>query len=104
MADERPAPKAFSNQFVGFQPTDRTCDCDRVLERRHDQVELGFHDDAQDRDGEAWHLLLALIDTAAADGRETFTPGADMPRELWLRLVTLPREIARLTQVRTLNL
>jgi hypothetical protein len=104
MRDDRPAPKLFSNQFAGLQPGDGTCDCDLVDEPGYEHVELGFHDDAQDRDGEAWRTLLALIDAAAADGRETFSPGADMPRELWLQIVTLPREISRLKQVRQLNL
>jgi hypothetical protein len=66
--------------------------------------ELAFHVGPQDTDGEAWALLLQLVDDAAADGREVFSPAAEIPLYLWPEIVTLPASIAKLTAVRELEL
>jgi len=51
--------------------------------------ELKLHPESQDTEGEAWSLLLRLVDEAAADGRKRFSPGADIPLDLWPDIVTL---------------
>lgn len=86
-------------KFAGLAPVFEHCDCqeDPSPIRR-------LHVEAQDTEGEAWEQLLALIDEAADDGREDFTPGAELPRALWSQIVTLPRSIAKLTKVKRLNL
>ena len=48
-------------------------------------------------------MLTRLIDEAAADGRERFSPGADLPVHLWPEIVTLPAAISKLTAVRELD-
>lgn len=63
-----------------------------------------FHTDQQDTTCAAWHHLLALIDEAAADGRETFAPLRAMTPEERVQIVTLPPTIARLTAVKDFNL
>jgi len=49
-------------------------------------------------------LLSRLVDEAAADGRKLFSPGADIPVDLWPDIVTLPSAIAKLTAVEELEL
>jgi hypothetical protein len=65
---------------------------------------MRFHAKPQNTEGKAWSLVLQLIDEAAADGREKFSPGVDMPVDLWPELVTLPASIAKLTAARELEL
>jgi len=40
--------------------------------------EVRFHRERQDRSAPGWLHMLALIDQAAADGREVFRPLAEM--------------------------
>ncbi len=68
------------------------------------ETELDIHPGPQDTECEAWSLLLRLIDAAAADGRKRFSPGAEIPLDLWPDIVTLPPTIAKLTVVRELDL
>lgn len=80
------------------------CDC---LEPQYSNApwrELGFHFDRQDTKCDGWKRLLEIIEAAAEDGREVFEPGADIPWDQWLRIVTLPSEIEKLTAVRELRL
>jgi hypothetical protein len=77
------------------------CDCDATAEAGR---ELVLHLGPQDTEGEAWSLLTRLVDEAAVDSRETFSPGADLPLHLWPEIVTLPTSISKLTAVRELDL
>jgi len=61
-----------------------------------------IHLDEQDTSGEAWHRLLDLIRASAADRRELFAPGRELPPDLWREIVILPAEIGMLTHVRHL--
>ncbi|MFJ1933411.1 leucine-rich repeat domain-containing protein [Kitasatospora sp. NPDC088160] len=74
-----------------------TCfDQGRVSNRRR----VRFHRERQDTSSPAWQHLLALIEEAAADGREVFRPLVEMsPRER-RQIVTLPPSIAKLTAVK----
>ncbi|GAA3269746.1 leucine-rich repeat domain-containing protein [Dactylosporangium vinaceum] len=63
-----------------------------------------FHAERQDTGSPVWHRLLALIDEAAADGRQEFTPLRDMDADEVRQVVTLPPTIAKLTNVRRLSL
>ena len=87
------------NKFAGLAPVFEHCDCQEDPSRIR-----RLHVEAQDTEGEAWEQLLALIEEAADDGREEFTPGAELPRALWSQIVTLPPSIAKLTKVKRLNL
>ncbi len=69
-----------------------------------DGPELQFHREPANTDSAAWHKLLDLIDRAEQDGRSDFEPFADMDREEWFQITTLPPEIGRLKKVRRLLL
>lgn len=60
--------------------------------------------DIQDRNGEAWQQLIALIDQAAEDKRELFSPRKDLGYELWSQITVLPKTIAKLKHVKRLML
>lgn len=80
------------------------CDCFEPLHSNKKWSELSVHSDNQDRECEAWFRLLDLIDKAAKDKRTVFSPGEELPAEDWEKIVTLPREISRLKDVKTLML
>ncbi|MER7582596.1 leucine-rich repeat domain-containing protein [Kitasatospora sp. NPDC097691] len=78
-----------------------TCfDQGRVSNRRR----VRFHHERQDTSSQAWQHLLALIEEAAADGREVFRPLAEMSLEERRQIVTLPPSIAKLTAVKEFTL
>ena len=86
-----------------WYPPPPACGCP-LQERVPPGWESKIHTEQQDTGGEAWRILLELVDRAAADGREKFTPREDMPLHLWPEIVTLPATIATLTNVRELQL
>jgi hypothetical protein len=92
-------PVVLVNRFAGLTQISEECNCGR-----YDRSARHFHTDTQDTTCEAWQMLLALIDEAADDGREEFAPGAEIPRELWRQIVTLPPSLAKLGSVKRLNL
>jgi hypothetical protein len=65
---------------------------------------VDFHPDRQDTSAPAWLHLLALIDEAAADGREVFTPLTEMSPAEQRQVITLPPSIGKLTAVKQLVL
>jgi len=66
--------------------------------------ELTIHQEVQDETAPGWIRLLELIEDAAKDGREEFSPLREMTPEQWIEVVTLPRSIAKLKNVRKLTL
>lgn len=99
----------WANRFAGAlgpgsQVQDRdTCRCPEP--RGGDgPVRVLFHGDRQDTSGPAWAHLLTLIEEAAADQRESFTPFAQLTAAERRQIVTLPASIGTLTQVRHLVL
>jgi hypothetical protein len=66
--------------------------------------ELKLHTERQDTACPGWLRLLDLIDEAAKDGREVFSPVRDMTAEQWTQITTLPASIAKLTSVKHLIL
>jgi len=66
--------------------------------------DVRFHRDGQDTSAPGWRHLLALIDEAAADGREVFRPLVEMSLEERRQVVTLPATISKLTAVKHLEL
>ena len=65
---------------------------------------MRLHAEPQNTECEGWKLLQSLVATAARERREEFSPGREMPAELWTQITTLPASIARLTSVKRLNL
>lgn len=61
-----------------------------------------LHLQEQDTRSRAWESLLKLIEMAAADRREEFTPGPELG-EGWGQILTLPRSISKLKHVKHLN-
>ena len=80
-----------------------TCGC-TAGERAPQNVATELHNDPHDTGSEAWQRLVALIDEAAADGREVFAPAQDLGPELWPQILVLPQSIRRLTEVREFRL
>ncbi|HEY4328122.1 MAG TPA: leucine-rich repeat domain-containing protein, partial [Phycisphaerae bacterium] len=66
--------------------------------------ELKLHVDQQDTGCTAWSRLLELVDEAAKDNREEFSPGREMSPEQWTKITTLPASISRLKSVKHLLL
>jgi len=62
--------------------------------------ELKLHTEQQDTTCSGWARLLELIEDAARDGREEFSPGREMTPAQWSQITTLPASIAKLTAVK----
>jgi hypothetical protein len=114
MADE-PRRHIFPNRWAGaLGPGPETlrgcqdlCTCLGTLppvRSKHPVRKVSFHADRQDVTSPGWQHLLELIDEAAADGRETFTPLAELSPAEQRQIITLPATIGRLTRVRHLVL
>lgn len=80
------------------------CDCFAPVMSGEPWPDLRLHDDRQDVTCDAWKRLVELVELAAEDGREEFRPGLDLGRADWLRIVTLPPDIAKLKRVKRLHL
>lgn len=108
MSQER-VPQVFGNRWadsIGPEnqgPYLERCDCIAYVSTRKQQP-TSFHRDMQDTSAPGWLRLLELIEEAAADGREVFTPLAELTAEQRRQVVTLPPSIAKLTAVKHLNL
>jgi hypothetical protein len=70
---------------------------------RYSATDVRWHVERQDTSSPVWRRLLALVDEAAAEGRELFRPLTEFsPRER-REIVTLPSTVARLTAVKHLD-
>jgi hypothetical protein len=110
MGEEAPRPQVFPSRFAGAaSPGDISAGHDRCscFDFRRVQVpapEVRFHGERQDTAAPGWLRMLALIEEAAADGREVFAPLAGMSPEERRQVITLPPSVARLTAVKHLVL
>ena len=75
-----------------------------ITRRRRGRRGVSFHKEQQDTQAAGWLRLLALIDEAAADGREVFKPFVEMSAAERRQVITLPPAIGRLTAVKHLVL
>jgi hypothetical protein len=66
--------------------------------------ELQLHTEEQDTTCSGWIRLLELVDQAAQDKREEFSPKREMTPQQWTQIVTLPTSIAKLKSVKHLIL
>lgn len=85
--------------YAGYRDSRDICWCfdqRRNLETRR----MRFHAESQDASSEGWQHLLALVEEAAADGREEFRPLADPSAAERREVITLPPSIAKLTTVK----
>lgn len=86
-----------NSQRSGVLPS---CNCVKPEGRS----KIGFHSEQQNINGDAWKMLNQLIDMAASQGSTEFSPGLEMPLDLWSQIVTLPPSISKLKSVRKLYL
>jgi hypothetical protein len=78
------------------------CHCLDAQYSRQRWRALSLHSEVQDTDAPAWNGLLELIEQAAADGREEFSPAREMDPRDWAQIVALPSNIAKLKSVKHL--
>src|SRR5262245_65982385 len=66
-------------------------DCTCVVEwmRRGPQIKPRLHLEEQDTRSRPWERLIELVEKAAADGREEFSPRDEL-QEDWAHILTLP--------------
>ncbi len=76
------------------------CNCLDPQYAKKKWSELKLHAEVQDTDCSGWLRLLELIDEAASDRREEFSPGRHMTPEQWAQITTLPASIAKLKAVK----
>jgi hypothetical protein len=76
------------------------CQCVDPLDRKASRSELKLHTEEQDTACSGWVRLLELIERAASDKSEEFSPGREMTPEQWTQIVTLPPSIAKLKSVK----
>ncbi len=72
--------------------------------RTHPRARVGFHGERQDTTPAGWLRLLALVEEAAADGREEFDPLVELSPQERRDVITLPASIGRLSAVKHLRL
>lgn len=106
--------RLFKISYQDQPASDTRCDCfdpydydpnyPRGTKIKINNTELKVHADTQDRECKAWRELLYLIDEAAKDKREVFEPAKELGLENWKSIETLPREIAKLKNVKHLML
>lgn len=105
MNEQAPRPRVFGNRFAdAVGPGDiragyDMCSCFNYARVEVPAREVRFHHERQDTSAQGWLHLLALIDEAAADGREVFRPLVEMsPEER--QVITLPPSVDKLTAVK----
>ena len=98
------APKLFANRWAkeaGASSVLRPrCHCLDMEYADAKRPELQLHTEQQDTRSSGWVRLLELIEDAAKDGREEFSPLREMTPEQWSEIVTLPASIAKLKLVK----
>jgi hypothetical protein len=65
---------------------------------------MGLHVDNQDPDVAGWSRTLDLVRSSTAQGAQVFEPAAHLPWDDWMKVVTLPEEIAELKTVKQVRL
>jgi hypothetical protein len=110
MNEQPPPPRLFANRFAdavgpgGLGTGIDRCSCVDRGRRPPPGKEPRFHAERQDTSAPGWLHLLALIEEAAADGREVFRPLVEMSPDERRQVITLPRSIGTLTAVKHLVL
>ena len=98
-------PRLFPNRWAdAVGPGDLLAGYDRCtcFDQFHVQAagqDVRFHGERQDTSAPGWQHLLALVEEAAADGREVFRPLVEMSPQERRQVVTLPVTISKLTAV-----
>jgi hypothetical protein len=97
-------PKLFANRWAKEAAANsvprQLCHCLDTQYKKAKWRELKLHTEQQDTACSGWVRLLELIEDAARDGREEFSPGREMTPEQWAQITTLPASIAKLKAVK----
>lgn len=80
------------------------CACLAGRTRKGTPLVPNMHVEAQDQSVAGWEQAVNLIDRLAQTDAPIFEPSAQIPWEDWMRVITLPRELASLTQVTEVRL
>lgn len=110
MNEEAPRRRVFTNRFAdavgpgGISAGIDNCSCFDQVKFQSPGKGVHFHRERQDTSAEGWLHMLALIDEAAADGREVFKPLVEMSPGERREVITLPPSVSRLTAVKHLVL
>lgn len=108
MDEQAPRPQVFGNRFAGavgpggIATGIDSCSCFDQHRAQGSGKGVRFHAERQDTSAPGWLHLLALIDEAAADGREVFKPLVEMSPEERRQVITMPPSIGTLTAVKHL--
>jgi hypothetical protein len=110
MDEQAPRVRVFGNRFAdAVGPGDiragyDVCSCFDYVRVQVPARKVRFHSERQDISAPGWLHMLALIEEAAADGREVFRPLVEMSSEERRQVITLPPSIGKLSAVRHLVL
>jgi hypothetical protein len=80
------------------------CRCLETQKKRRGLRELRLHTESHDSGSDDWKRLLDLIELAAEDGREEFSPARDLGWDDWWQIPTLPPTIGKLKAVKRFDL
>jgi hypothetical protein len=80
------------------------CACLAVRTKKGTPLVPNMHVEAHDESATGWTQIQNLIAQAARTRSPLFEPSAHIPWDDWMRLVTLPKEIALLSNVREVRL
>lgn len=106
------SPKLYQNRWaaesaVNTVPRPHCHCCQKKSTGKNGQLrwsEPELHSEIQDTQCPGWKRLIELVETAASDHRQIFSPAQEMKPEEWNQIVTLPPSIAKLKSVRQFTL
>jgi hypothetical protein len=80
------------------------CACLAVRTKKGVPLVPNMHAEAQDESVVGWAQITNLIERLARTGTALLEPSAHIPREDWMRVITLPPVLISLTQVKEVRL
>ena len=80
------------------------CACLAVRKKKGTPVVPNMHIEAQDQSAAGWGQVANMIAQLAHTSVTILEPAAQIPSEDWMRVITLPPEVAHLTQVKEVRL
>src|SRR6185295_7040481 len=92
-------PNRWAKEAAANTVSHPVCGCLDAQDRKLRWSELKLHTEQQDTASPGWMRLLELIEEAASDKRQEFSPGREMTPEQWTQITVLPPSIAKLKSV-----
>src|SRR5262245_11938788 len=75
------------------------CTVMRLKTNKGSQLVPNMHGEAQDQSAAGWGQVTDLIERLAQTSAPILEPSAQIPWEDWMRVITLPPQVASLTHV-----